>query len=309
MSMTEPYAIAVVGGGLMGHGIALDFARHGLPVALHDRGSEQLARSEAMTRASLDVLVETGLVPAAEAGPTLARLRFEPNLPAAVADADLVVEAVFEDLALKQAVFAELSAHAPAHAVLASNTSSFMPSQLAEGTIRPERVVVTHYFHPPHLMPLVEIVPGPQTDPAVVETLRALYTRMGKQPVVVRKETPGFVGNRLQMALLREAAALVAAGVATPEEIDAIVQAGFGRRLAVSGLFEMRDLSGWTVSLAVADELFPDLATSSAIPDWLRTHTAALARNPPPRKAAQDRRERLARDLAALARLVDESGD
>jgi 3-hydroxybutyryl-CoA dehydrogenase len=178
-------------------------------------------------------------------------------------------------------------------------------------------VLVAHYFNPPHLLPLVELVRGPATSDATVETMGALYRGIGKRPAVVQREALGFVGNRLQNALLREALAIVDAGIATPEDVDAIVKNGFGRRLAVAGPFEIADAGGVDVWLTVAGLLFPDLATSAAPPafareiaargdfglktgrgfyDWTPEQAAAL-------------RERIGQGLAAIARLADDRGE
>ena len=193
---------------------------------------------------------------------------------AAVADADLVIEAVSEDLDLKRALFRELDAWAPPRAILASNSSSFMPSLLAAATDRPDRVLVAHYFNPPHLLPLVELVRGEQTSDATIETMQALYRGIGKRPAVVQREAPGFVGNRLQMALLREALAIVDAGIATPQDVDTIIKNGFGRRLAVAGVFEVFEAAGWDLTLAVADQLFPAIDRSTEPPQSLRDKVA-----------------------------------
>jgi 3-hydroxybutyryl-CoA dehydrogenase len=133
---------------------------------------------------------------------------------------------------------------------------------------------VAHYFNPPHLLPLVELVRGERTSDQTVEALRALYTSIGKSPAIVQKEAPGFVGNRLQMALYREALAIVAAGIATPEDVDTIIRTGFGRRLSVAGVFEVFDAAGLDVTLAVADQLFPEIDNATSAPPFLREKVA-----------------------------------
>lgn len=256
-------SITVIGAGLMGTNIALEFALHGHPVRIADSRPEQLRQSRTTARDNLRLLAEHGPGPECEET-VLARIEPSEGVAEAVSGADLVIEAVSEDLELKRAVFREVDTHAPPGAVLASNTSSFVPSLLAEASGRPERFLVAHYWNPAHLIPLVELVPSPRTDPEVLASLRALYEGMGKQPVVVRKEKLGFIGNRLQFALLREALALVDEGVAAPEDIDAVVRASFGRRLPATGLFRTADLAGLDVLLAICRVLFPDLATSQA---------------------------------------------
>ena len=255
--------IAVVGAGLLGANIALDFALVGRRVRLTDRDPARLEQAQKGWPAAMVPLSNAGLLhedPETITGRILAVA----SLSEAVGHADLVIEAVYEDLELKREVFRELDRLAPPHAVLGSNSSSLMPSLLASATTRPERVLGVHYWNPAHLVPLVELIPTPKTDPALVEALRAMYLEIGKQPVVVRRETPGFLGNRLQFALLREALALVEAGVAEPSDIDIVVRAGFGRRLPVTGLFGTADLAGLDTLLAICRLLFPDLAANAA---------------------------------------------
>ncbi len=271
----EPAVVAVIGAGLMGHAIAQEFALGGLDVRLCDRNEEILAGAMRAIAVDLDALVRAGIVERERAEPARTRIRATTILADAVTGADLVVEAVSEDLALKRRLFAEMDDLCPPEVILASNTSSYMPSLLASAVRRPERLLVTHYFNPAHLLPLVEVVPNPRTTPEVVDRVVRLLARIGKTPVVVRREVPGFVGNRLQMAILREAMALVEAGVATPADIDAVVTAGFGRRLGVAGPFAIADMAGLDVNLRVMEELLPSMAAGSEPPRMLREAVAA----------------------------------
>jgi 3-hydroxybutyryl-CoA dehydrogenase len=266
--------VAVIGAGLMGHGIALEFAAHGYSVTLHDADEGQLERSRGAISDGLPRLRETRTVTADMVDSAQERISLATDLHSAAATADLVVEAVTEDLQVKQDMFARLDAAAPRHAILASNTSSFMPSLLAAATTRPEQVLVAHYFNPPHLLPLVELVRSDSTSDETVETMRALYVGIGKQPVVVPRELPGFIGNRLQMALLREALALVESGVASPRDVDTVIKTSFGRRLAFAGVFEIFDAAGLDVTLAVADQLFPQIDRSQQPPSGFRERVA-----------------------------------
>jgi 3-hydroxyacyl-CoA dehydrogenase len=266
--------IGVIGAGLMGHGIALEFAAHGHDVTLHDQRDAQLARARAGIAEGLGRLVEAGRISPETAREAPDRITMTTDTRAAVSSVDLVIEAVTEDLEVKRAIFRELDAFAPPHAILASNSSTFMPSLMAAATSRPEQVIVAHYFNPPHLLPLVELVRGERTSDETVEALRALYTSIGKSPAIVQKEAPGFVGNRLQMALYREALAIVAAGIATPEDVDTIIRTGFGRRLSVAGVFEVFDAAGLDVTLAVADQLFPEIDNATSAPPFLREKVA-----------------------------------
>ncbi len=303
--------VSVVGAGYMGHGIALEFALAGYAVRLHDRTDAILDGALDAITADLATLADTGTIAQERIAPALARIRPSARLAEVVADADLVVEAVPEDLPLKQAIFAELDALCPPRAILASNTSTFLPSALAGATNRPDRVLVTHYFHPPHLLPLVELVPSPATTAEVLEALRRLLAGMGKHPVVVRREVAGFVGNRLQAALFREALAIVEQGIATAEDVDAVVTNSFGRRLAVVGPFAAMDVAGLDVVLRVMDQLTPEISSSPETSPLLRETVAAgslgvksgAGFRPWPPAAAAEIRQRLARALVTIANL------
>jgi 3-hydroxybutyryl-CoA dehydrogenase len=257
--------IAVVGAGLMGTSIALDWARAGFLVAIYDNDGDRVASATRRAREIGQALVEGGVLTANELNLAVARLTATSDLGEAVAEADYVAEAVVEDLAVKQALYAELDAITRPDTVLASNTSSLMPSALAERTARPERLLVAHYFNPGHLIPVVEVVVGPRTAPATVETTTRLLRDAGKTPAVLRKEVPGFIANRLQSALLREALALVDDGVCSLEDLDAVVSLGFGRRLAAFGPFVLHDMAGLDVWYAIASNLFPLLSDAKEV--------------------------------------------
>jgi 3-hydroxybutyryl-CoA dehydrogenase len=244
----------------MGHGIALEFAVAGLSVRTHDRSPGLTRSAIERARKGAELLVEAGRIDASGIPAVIARISPEDTLRAAVRDADVVVEAVSEDLGVKRAVFAEADRAAPRHALLLSNSSSFMPSQLAGATGRPDRVAVAHYFNPPYLVPLVEIVRGPETSAETVDAALQLYRRIGKKPAVIGRELPGFIANRLQNALGREAQQLVDDGVASPQDIDAVVKYGFGRRLALAGPFEIWELIGWDLVSVIGGELWKDIS-------------------------------------------------
>jgi 3-hydroxybutyryl-CoA dehydrogenase len=204
----------------------------------------------------------------------VARLTATTDLGEAVGDADYVAEAVFEDLAVKQALYAELDAITRPDAVLASNTSTLMPSAMAEPIARRERFLVAHYFNPAHLIPVVEVVMGPDTSQETVETTMRLLRAAGKTPAVLRKEVPGFIANRLQSALLREALALIEDGVCSMEDLDAVVSLGFGRRLAIFGPLAVHDMAGLDVWNAIAINLFPEISDAKQPPALLADRAA-----------------------------------
>jgi 3-hydroxybutyryl-CoA dehydrogenase len=258
--------IVVVGAGTMGHGIALEFALAGYQVRLHSRTETSLERALRSIRDSLDLLVSLGAVTRRDAGSVPARIQTSADLEESVSDADVVIESVYEDLPLKQRVFRQLDQMCPDRTILASNTSSLMPGKLASATRRPDRVLVAHYVNPPFLVPFVEIVPGGETSDETVAAMSGLLTAIGKRPIVVRKEVPGFVASRLQEALLREALWLVQNGVASPQDVDVAIKTGIGRRWAVAGVFEVLEIAGWDLLEAIATDLFPHLASSPEVP-------------------------------------------
>ena len=258
--------IGVVGAGLMGHGIALQFAVGGYEVSLTDTSEKNLQLARENIDNSLTSLVELGLVDDATASDVPGRIHTIVPMAQAMDKVNFVVEAVYEDLALKQEVFAQLDKVCPPDAVLTSNTSSFMTSQLASSTARPDKVLVANWWNPPFLLPLVEVVRGPDTSDETVETATAIFESVGKKPVVLSKESLGFIGNRMQFALLREALFIVDNGIASAEDVDTVVKTSFGRRLAVAGPFEVFDIAGWDTISKIIDQLFPDLDSTAGIP-------------------------------------------
>jgi 3-hydroxybutyryl-CoA dehydrogenase len=313
MDLESIKRVAVVGAGLMGHGIGQEFAVAGYEVSLTDTNREVLAGSVERIRANLRAMTQLGLVEAAAAAGAPERIQTTTDLAVAVGQADIVIEAASENLAIKQALFAEMDRVAPPDAILASNSSSFMPSEVGAKVQRRNRVLVAHYFNPPHLLPIVEIVRGPETEDDAVATMRELYLRIGKRPAVVQKEAPGFVGNRLQIALFREALSIVAEGIASAEDVDTVVRYGFGRRLAAAGPFEVADAAGADLWATVATNLMPDIATNTEIPTFYRE---MLARGESGMKAgkgfhawtpeaAEEARDRMARVLASLSQQLD----
>ncbi len=256
--------VAVIGNGIIGHGVAQVFAAAGLQVRLLGRRPASLEAAIAKIRESLGEFGRRGLSKPGEAEAALARIRPSTVLDDA-AGAELVVEAVTEDLPLKHAIFGDLDRLCPPPAVLAS--SSGQPASRLVARVRHRgRVVAAHFWNPPQLIPLVEVCAGPETEPDVVPWVCDALRRAGKQPVVLDREIDGFIGNRLQFALLREALALWAAGVATAEAIDLAVKTSFGRRLSVTGPLESADVGGLDTMHAFSAFLFPSLDTASEPP-------------------------------------------
>jgi 3-hydroxybutyryl-CoA dehydrogenase len=255
--------VAVIGAGTMGHGIAQVLALAGFQVSLTDSDAKVLGNAIPRIQANLETCRERGFVSEDEAEATPARITLVSDLLSAASQADFVVEAVFEDLDVKHEVFRQLEEYCPAHAIITSNTSSFRVADMAVAFSHPERFLITHFWNPPHIIPLVEVVPGAHTSAEVVKTTITLLETAGKFPALVRKDVPGFVGNRLQHALRREAIAIVAQGIASPEDVDLIARLSFGLRLPVIGPLETVDLGGLDLTLAIQNYLLPELDRST----------------------------------------------
>jgi len=260
--------VAVVGAGLMGAQIGAEYALGGYTVTLLTRSRD--SAEAAVTRAAdaLRFLGQNGLAEPARVEPAIARLGAATDIGLACRGAAVAVESIPERFDAKVEVLKQVAAIAP-EAILATNTSSLSVTELGRAAGAAERTIGTHYWNPPSLMPLVEVVPGAATDPGITERTLATLTRLGKEPVVVA-DVPGFVWNRLQLALLREAVALACAGVASAETIDRIVRRGLGRRWSLLGPFETMALGGPPTFASVARQLFPHLACELD-PDTLLT--------------------------------------
>ena len=216
----------------MGHGIAQEFASAGYPVRLQDVRDAQLQTARAQIEKNLEVLAENNIIAKESIPETLQRIQTDTALEAVAANADFVVEAVTENLPLKQGVFEKLDAICPPHTILASNTTALMPSQIGLNAERKDKILNTHYFNPPYLIPLVELIRSPDTSDETVNVTFELFTAIGKTPAIIEKEVLGFVGPRLQAALIREAFAIVERGIASAETVDLVVRNSFGRRLS-----------------------------------------------------------------------------
>ena len=243
--------IAVIGAGLMGHGIAQVFALAGHEVTIYDSVMASLGSVLERIAANLKDLGEN---------PKMAeRVMPVANLATAVREADYVVEAVLEDLPLKQKLFAEIEKYVRPETILASNTSVIPITKIMKGLKRRERALGTHWWNPPFLVPLVEVIETRWTSRPTVDFTMKLHAAAGKKPAHVKKDVPGFIGNRLQHALWREAIALVEQGICDAETVDNVVKAAFGRRLAVLGPLENADMVGTDLTLAIHKFVLRDI--------------------------------------------------
>jgi len=290
--------VSVVGAGVIGGGWALHYLRMGLDVDVYDPSPRAEADLLRMLEVTWPLLERVGL----RLGASPDRLRVHAGLADAVGDADMVQESSPEDSTLKRAVLAAIDEAAPPDAVIASSTSGFAMTMLQADCARPERCVVGHPFNPPYLVPLVEVVGGERTDPAVVDWLVAFYAAMGKRPLRLSRELPGFVGNRLQEAMWREALHMVAAGEATVEEIDEAIAYGPGLRWAQMGPCLTFHLAGGSAGM----EHMLDHFGAALLEPWTRLEAPPLTGQLRERMVDGCLREANGRSVAELERRRDE---
>jgi 3-hydroxybutyryl-CoA dehydrogenase len=297
-----PQKIGVIGAGLMGHGIAYLLAAAGHTVAIYDPSAEWRGSLPARLKSARDLLDgDTAL---------LGRISAHEQMKPAMADATFVFEAAPEKLPLKQQLFAELEGITAPTTILASNSSAIPSTEIGAKLRHRDRVIGTHFWNPPHLVSLVEVIQNDKTSEDTVRRTMALLRDAGRNPVHVKKDIPGFVGNRLQHALKREAIALVAAGVCDADTIDEVVKSGFGARMAVLGPMEQSDLVGLDLTLDIQNVLLADLDRSTEPTQFLKDKVASgkvgmragegLRQWTP--QSADAVRERLRRSLAEQAK-------
>lgn len=250
--MSEIERVVVVGGGIMGHGIAQVVASGGLGVTIVDVDAGALEKARGRIEKNLDRGVEKGKLEAAEAEATMARLNTSTDLEEAAANADHAIETVVEDLDVKRQVLGQLDAALGEEAVIASNTSQFSISVLAAATERPDRVIGSHWFNPPPLMDLIEVIRGVETSDGTLATTLALAERYGKRTVVCEKDTPGFITSRLIIALGLEAMRIVEEGIASAEDVNLACVKAFNHAM---GPLDTMDFSGLDTALHVAENM------------------------------------------------------
>ncbi len=248
----------------------MTLALGGLRTTLLSRRPETAAGGLEKALAQLALLEQHGLATPERAARARLLLAVSAEFESAIRDAGFVVESAPEDMEFKQDLFARMDALAPPETVLASNTSGMSITVIASKCSRPERVLTTHFWNPPHLMPLVEVVKGERTSDAVAQEVYELLKTCGKQPVLVRRDTPGQLGNRMQMALVREAVNIVQEGIASAEDVDLAAMTGFGLRLPVYGILEHQDMVGIDLGFRVVDYVCKDLNNEPDAPRLMR---------------------------------------
>jgi 3-hydroxybutyryl-CoA dehydrogenase len=263
-------AIAVIGAGLMGRGLCQLFAIPGHQVKVYDASAEALSQAQETIAQDLQLAAEAALLSEDEVEKTLARITPHAEMAAAVAGARLVVDCAPENMELKQDIFKKLDAICPPEVILTSNTSAMSISAIAGKCNRPNRVAGTHFWNPPQLIPLVEVIQGQHTSPQVIRETMRILSAAGKEPIHVKKDVPGFVGNRLQHAMWREAFHILDEGIADAATIDKAIRHSFGLRLPVLGPMENVDMVGVDLVYAVHDYLFKHLADNKTPSPSLR---------------------------------------
>lgn len=267
MAVRKKQQIAVIGAGLMGHGIALTLARAGQYVAITDPVKEARATVVERMRQSLQSMGDSEK----SIAKTLKMIEIYGAIEMAVRNADVVFECAPEKIELKKKIFAEIEAYAPETCILASNTSVIQISKIMDSLKHPERALGTHWWNPPHMIPLVEVVKTEWTAQAHAQSIFDLLADAGKSPVMVEKDVPGFIGNRLQHALWREAVSLVENGICTADAVDTVVKESFGRRLAVLGPLENADLVGVELTQDIHHQVLFDLERTQEPSPYLQS--------------------------------------
>ena len=266
--MEDIQKVLVIGAGTMGHGFAQVFALNGLDVTLVDETDELLSLARGWINDNLEFMVELDELEASQVAPTLDRIQFSTDPDQAAGSSEYVLEAISENLDLKKTLFKKLGEITLPETILATNTSSYDISEFCNVTKHPERVVGTHWFFPPPITPCVEIIPGNLTSQETVDRATAFMKRMGKYPTPC-KSAPGFVANRIQIAMVAEAFAIVEEGLATPQEVDRIVKSSFGFRLSAYGPCEIADQAGLDVYRAIFQYMKDKLNRDQFIPPRL----------------------------------------
>ena len=261
MRVEEIKTVGIVGAGLMGHCIAQVFGMKGYRVNLYDKDPGILKDAPGKICQNLQLFLEVGSIKEADLKLCLKNINLCQTMADLCKGTDLIIEAVSEKLEVKQSVFADLEKYTSPLTLLCTNTSGIRIAKISEGLRNRERVVGTHFWNPPHSVPCVEVIKSESTSDEAFQTVMDLMKKIGKEPVRVLKDIPGFLGNRLQLALFREALFLFQQGIASPEDIDRVVKYSFGSRFPFIGAFETMDLAGHDLGHEVQNYLFPELCS------------------------------------------------
>ncbi|MEK4556011.1 3-hydroxyacyl-CoA dehydrogenase family protein [Jeotgalicoccus sp. FSL K6-3177] len=256
--------VSVIGSGTMGHSIAISLAWHHHPVKVYCIDEEAVKNAKENIKAKLGVMMNNKVINDPQANSIESMIELKTSFKETISEATFIIEAITENLEIKKELYNKVSKSMSRKAVLASNTSGFLPSELSAGFKYPEQFVVTHFWNPAHLIPLVEIVPSGETREETIKRTEELLKKINKKPIVMKKEIIGFIGNRLQYAMLREAQYLLDNGYADKEDIDVSVTHSIGRRYPVTGPLMTADLGGLDVFSAISNYLFKELSKADS---------------------------------------------
>ncbi len=265
MKIDQIKHVGVLGAGLMGHGIAQIFARAGYKVNIFDADAAMLNRAKDKIAANFDVFIKLKLATPRDREKCLELVSVSPDLPSLCRGPQIIIEAISENMKIKHDTYREMEKYTPADTIFTSNTSALSITAISTALRRKERFLGTHFWNPPHIIPCVEVIKGADTAEDVFETVYALMEKAGKVPVRVLKDVPGFLGNRLQHAMMREAISLREHNIASAEDIDKVVKYSFGIRLPFIGPLETADLAGLNLLQDIESYLFPYLESSPKI--------------------------------------------
>ncbi len=254
--------ISIIGAGMMGHGIAQHFASKDYNIILLDLDEEPLKKAIGNIRSNLEIMAKHEIIDSNQIDKILSKIKTTTDWKKATSDAQLIIEAVYENLELKQDIFKKLDSLCPIETILATNTSVISITEIASKSKNRGRIIGTHFWYPPYLIPLVEVVKGKDTSEETMEFTYQFMKKAGKHPIKCLKDVPGFVANRLQHALWREAISIVERGIADPQTVDEAIKNSIGIRLAVLGPIENADMVGLDLTLAIHNTVLKDLEAS-----------------------------------------------
>lgn len=259
MQAKDVRQLVIGGAGIMGASIAQIFAKYGYNVVLYDISAKSIENGKKLIAINQETAIVEGEIKPEDSKVLLDRISFSMD-PECFSDADFVIEAIVEDMKVKHDFWGQVSKIAPGDAILTTNTSGLSITEIAKAVKNPQRFAGMHWVNPPHIVPLVEVICGEKSDPAVAETIAEVARKIGKKPVMVKKDAKGFVLNRLQFCILREAMHIVESGIADIKDVDAVMKYGLGMRYACLGPFEVADLGGLDTFFSIASYLFADLS-------------------------------------------------
>ena len=268
MENSQIGSVGIMGAGTMGAGIAEAFAENGYDVIWYNRSESGMERGINLVRLNQDTLVKNGVLTIDNARSAMEKIKPTFKLED-LTEVDFISESVAENISIKQDIFSRVDKICRNDAIFTTNTSGLSITTIASSVSNRERFVGMHWWNPPHIMPLVEVIKGDESSEEACLTVMDVCRKLGRKPVLVKKDVPGFIGNRIQMALQREVMNIIEQGIATPEDIDAVMKYGPGARWALYGPCEIADLAGLDIVKSVSSYLFKDLSNAQDVPNVL----------------------------------------